>query len=96
MKKLSTALLAGAFALTTATAFAQVGVNAGTSTSGGAAVSGTKGSGSLGTSTDAGANVGGTKANVGVDASGNAAAKKRGTTTTGSGAAGVGASGTVK
>jgi hypothetical protein len=86
MKHYKTALLAGAFALATTVAFAQVG--AGGSTSGGASVGASPGSASGSTNTNAGANVNGSGANANVGASSSEQMKTKRNQTTGSGAAG--------
>ena len=89
MKQIKTALLAGAFALATTVAFAQVGVGTGSSTRGGATIGGSSGgtSGSTDLNTNAGSNVNGSGANAGVGASNSDQMKTRKNQTTGNGSA---------
>ena len=98
MKQLKIAMLAGALAFATTSAFAQVNVGGSTGTSGGAAIGtgsgGTSGSTQLNSGAGADVKAGGVKAGAGVNASGNANTKMKKNQTTGSGAAG--ASGNMK
>ncbi len=99
MKHLKTVMLAGAVAFAATTAFAQIGVGAGGSTSGGASIGagsgGASGSGGLNAGASGGANVGGTKAGVDADAQSKSNLKMKKNQTTGSGAVGGNVKGTI-
>ena len=89
MKQMKIALLAGALALATTTAFAQVSIGGSSNTTGGAAIKTGPGGASGATDLNSGARggVGAGGANVGVDAAGSGQLKAKKNQTTGSGSA---------